>query len=189
MCGVQTRIVTAVKVTDAHDNDSPELPALLAATQDRFDVHQVTADKAYSSYQNLQTIEAAGALPLIPFREGSVMVSKSHRVRNPPAIWRKMLGYFLFQREDFCRKYNMRSNVETTFSSVKRKFGVAVRAKTFTAQTNEILCKILCHNLCVLILATYELGINAEFWKDEPGEGAAGEPAHNVLTLPTKSAG
>ena len=28
---------------------------------------------------------------------------------------------------------------------------------------NEALCKILCHNLCVLIQERHELGIDAEF--------------------------
>lgn len=28
---------------------------------------------------------------------------------------------------------------------------------------NEALCKVLCHNLCCVISAMYELGIEAEF--------------------------
>jgi hypothetical protein len=31
------------------------------------------------------------------------------------------------------------------------------------AQVNELLCKFLCHNLCVLIQSFYELGIEPEF--------------------------
>ena len=34
---------------------------------------------------------------------------------------------------------------------IKRKFGDAVRAKTDTAMRNEVLAKILCHNLCCII--------------------------------------
>jgi hypothetical protein len=30
---------------------------------------------------------------------------------------------------------------------------------------NETLCKVLCHNLVVLIHETYELGIDPVFWK------------------------
>ena len=36
--------------------------------------------------------------------------------------------------------------------------------KTDTAMTNETLCKILCHNLVVLIHEMYELGIDPVFW-------------------------
>ena len=32
------------------------------------------------------------------------------------------------------------------------------------AMTNEVLCKILCHNICCLIQAMYELGIEPTFW-------------------------
>jgi hypothetical protein len=32
-----------------------------------------------------------------------------------------------------------------------------------TAQINEALCKVLCHNLCVVIQSQHELGIDADF--------------------------
>jgi hypothetical protein len=50
---------------------------------------------------------------------------------------------------------------------IKAKFGAAVRSKLPDAQVNEVLCKILCHNLCCLIQSSYELGIDASFWADE----------------------
>lgn len=59
--------------------------------------------------------------------------------------------------------YHKRSNVESTFSAIKRKFGAAVRSKRFTAQVNEILCKVLCHNLSCLVHAMRELGIEPSF--------------------------
>jgi hypothetical protein len=55
--------------------------------------------------------------------------------------------------------------VETTFSMIKAKFGTRIRSKTPVAQVNELLCKVLCHNLCCLVQAIYELGIEPEFWK------------------------
>lgn len=35
--------------------------------------------------------------------------------------------------------------------------------QTLTAQINEALCKVLCHNLCVVIQSAHELGIEPEF--------------------------
>jgi len=49
---------------------------------------------------------------------------------------------------------------------IKAKFGGGLRSKTFTAQANEALCKILCHNLCVLIQSSYELGVESTFWTE-----------------------
>jgi hypothetical protein len=46
---------------------------------------------------------------------------------------------------------------------IKAKFGQRLRSKTLTAQINEALCKVLCHNLCVLIQSAHELGIEAAF--------------------------
>jgi hypothetical protein len=46
---------------------------------------------------------------------------------------------------------------------IKRKFGDFVRSKTDTAMTNEVLCKVLCHNLVVVIHEMAELGITPEF--------------------------
>ncbi|MBA7606118.1 hypothetical protein ES703_13257 [subsurface metagenome] len=46
---------------------------------------------------------------------------------------------------------------------VKAKFGDFVRSKDKTAQINEVLLKILCHNICVVIQDMHELGIVPQF--------------------------
>jgi transposase len=75
-----------------------------------------------------------------------------------------MFHYFQFRRDDFLQHYHKRSNVESTFSMMKRKFGDSLRSKTDVAMANETLCKILCHNLVVLIHEAHELGIDPMFW-------------------------
>jgi hypothetical protein len=40
------------------------------------------------------------------------------------------------------------------------------RSKIKTAQINEALCKVLCHNICCLIQSMYELNLRAKFWKE-----------------------
>jgi hypothetical protein len=37
-------------------------------------------------------------------------------------------------------------------------------SKTDVAMINEVLCKIVCHNICCLIQEAHELGIGTEFW-------------------------
>jgi hypothetical protein len=46
---------------------------------------------------------------------------------------------------------------------VKGKFGDAVKSKSDTGQVNEALCKVLCHNICVLIHAIHALDIEPIF--------------------------
>ena len=45
------------------------------------------------------------------------------------------------------KEYNRRSNVESGFSAIKRKYGGNVMAKKIEGQRVEILNKGICHNL------------------------------------------
>jgi hypothetical protein len=60
--------------------------------------------------------------------------------------------------------YHKRSNIESAVSALK-EIGDSVRSKTDIAIVNEVLCKILCHNICCLIQEQGELGIEPVFWK------------------------
>lgn len=60
--------------------------------------------------------------------------------------------------------YYKRPNVESAFSMMKIKFGDSLRSKGDTAMVNEALCKILCHNLVVLIHEMHELEVEPVFW-------------------------
>ena len=74
-----------------------------------------------------------------------------------------MYHYFMGNREKFLEYYHQRSNVETAYSMMKAKFGDSVRSKSDVGQINEALCKVLCHNLCVLVQAIHELRIEPAF--------------------------
>jgi transposase len=78
-----------------------------------------------------------------------------------------MLGLYLYDHDRFMEHYHKRSNVETTFSMIKSKFGEVLRSRAMTTQTNEALCKVLCHNICVIIQSMYELGIEPDFHQTE----------------------
>jgi hypothetical protein len=59
--------------------------------------------------------------------------------------------------------YDERSSIEAAYSMITGKFGSSLRSKSDTGQVNEALCKVLCHNLCVLVQAMQELGIELAF--------------------------
>ena len=71
-----------------------------------------------------------------------------------------MWHLFAYHRDAFLTRYHQRSNVETTFSMIKTKFGDSLRSKSDVGQINEVLCKVVCHNLCVLIASIRELGLS-----------------------------
>lgn len=156
MVGTKTNVITAAEVTDRNTNDSPMLPGLLNTTAQHFTVKEVSADKGYSSHKNVATIEGFGAAPLVAFKVSAVGDGKSR-------IWNKAFHYFQMNREEFLARYHRRSNVESTFSAMKRKFGDTLRSKTRRAQENELLLRVLCHNLVCLIHEIHESGASAFF--------------------------
>jgi hypothetical protein len=119
-------------------------------------VQEVVQGYLIISGDNLQTAVDPGATPYIPFKSNTTGKSGSE-------LWKKLFHYYSYKREEFLIHYHKRSNVETTFSMIKAKFGERLRSKTETAQINEALCKVLCHNLCVVIQSMYELGVAPEF--------------------------
>jgi hypothetical protein len=46
---------------------------------------------------------------------------------------------------------------------VKRKFGDSVRSKTDIAMKNEVLAKLICHNIFCVIQSAYEFGAEPIF--------------------------
>lgn len=156
MTGVKTNIVTSVKVTSELDNDCPQLPELVGKTAEHFEMREVSGDKAYLSVNNLEVINDVGARAFIPFKSNS-------QANGNGMLWKKLYHYFQLNNEDFLSHYHKRSNAETTVFMIKAKFGDAVRSKSWTAQLNEVLCKVIAHNICCLIQEMYELEISQSF--------------------------
>jgi len=61
--------------------------------------------------------------------------------------------------------YHKRSNAESVFSMMKRKFDNHLFSKSEVGQINEILCLALAHNICVLIQEYYEIDIKLDYNK------------------------
>lgn len=161
MCGVKTNVITAIEIGDKYAGDSPFLVPMVKTTAQAFTISEVSADSAYGSNNNLNTVAQFHGTPYIAFR--------SNTTGKGSAIWQQMYHLFMFQRETFLAHYHKRSNVESTFSMLKRKFGDSLRSKTDTAMLNETLCKVICHNVVVLIHEMHELGIEPTFWQ-KPAE-------------------
>jgi len=162
MCGVKTNIVTSVEISDGYANDHNYYKPLLETTAGNgFKMEEVSADKAYLSGENLLTTLRNGAVPYVPFKSNSKPSGSSYGAKS--TIWTRMYHFYMQHREEFNTHYHKRSNVETTFHMIKAKFGQRLRSKSMTAQINEALCKVLCHNLCVVIQSAHELGIDTTF--------------------------
>jgi transposase len=157
ICGVKTNIVTAVTILDRDAADCPQFKPLVEKTAENFTVLEVPADKAYLSNENLELLAGMGGTAFVPFKSNSGSGEEG-------SVWEKMFHYYQFHKEDFLKHYHARSNAESTFSMVKAKFRDSVRSKMDTAMKNEVLCKFLCHNICVVHQSHIELGIEPVFW-------------------------
>ncbi len=157
--GVKTNIITAIEITGNNGADCPQFKPLMQKTHEiGFTVKEASADKAYSSRDNLALIDDFGAVPYIPFKSNS-----TGKPRGNNHVWRKMYAMFMFNKEEFEAHYHLRSNVETTFSAWKLKFGDSIKSVNKVAQKNELLCKAIAYNITVLIHEMFELGIKPDF--------------------------
>lgn len=173
-CGVKTNIVTAVRILDRDAADCPQFIPLVKETKHGFTIDEVSADKAYASLDNFEEIAGMGAQAFIAF--------KSNTTGAVGGAFEKAFHYFQFKQDEYMQHYHKRSNVESTFSAIKRKFGDSVRSKCDFAMVNEVLCKILCHNICCLIQEQCELGVEPIFWQNEERQ-----PNTEPLLLPTSA--
>lgn len=157
--GVKTNVVVAATTTDANANDSPYLADMIERLSDDFKIEEFMADSQYSSVRNLEAIKARGAFPLIPFKVSATGASGG--------LWQRMYHYYQYHNDEFSSRYHKRSNAETAFHMIKAKFGSDVSAKTEPATHNEVLAKILCHNICCVIQSIFEFKIVPEFFPPE----------------------
>jgi len=161
--GTKTNIITSAEITPEYGADSPQFkPLAQTTTNNGFNIQEMTADKAYNSISNYTAIQELGGKAYIPYKKNITALS---RTGNKARLWRKMFHYYKLNEEEFLEHYHTRSNVESTMNMLKSKFGDSVKSKNWTAQQNELLAKILCHNIVVVIHEMYELGIEANFKK------------------------
>lgn len=156
--GNATHIIASCEVSSQHLHDSLMLEELTTETHQNFNMQELSADKGYLSDNNLQHLNGLGIKSYIPFKSNSVANNE-----KKSQIWRNAYNYFVFNQAQFLEHYHQRSNSETVFYMVKTKFGDYTKSKDDTACINEILLKVLCHNICVLISEMFELGIKPEF--------------------------
>jgi len=160
LTGNTTNIVASAIITTEHANDSPQFIPLLQDTANQgFSMLEVSADKAYNSKDNYNAVSEIGGTAYIPFKSNTSPWGNSSSQGSRAKIWRRMYHYFQLNQEEFLTHYHNRSNVETTFMSIKFKFGDCLKSRNFVAQMNELLCKLIAYNITVLISAMYELKI------------------------------
>jgi len=187
LVGIRTHAVLAVDISEGTAGDSPRFPILLEhAMKAGFQLKEVLADRAYNSRQNFTVAEDFGLTALIPFKSNQTGHSK-----GSPA-YHKMFLFFTYHREKFDEHYRDRANVEVTFGAIKQKIGETIMSRNFNAQVSELLCKLIAHNITMLIQAMYGLGVLPDFLQPKDpsrSEAALAMPAPPGLILSSNRSG
>ena len=159
LVGVRTHITTAAVASVEPVADIRMFPGLLSETRGaQFTVDEIVADGAYLGEPILESMHREGIRFYVPFRTNSIF-------HYDNSLWDQHLATFLLNQDLFAEHYHQRSQVESTFSMVKAKYGPSVRGKKPTSQANNVLCKLLANNLYVLIRSIFALGLEPEFEK------------------------
>lgn len=85
---------------------------------------------------------------------------------------KQMFHAFRAEDPDVLSRYHARSNVETVPFMIKTQFGDAVAARSVEGQKNEVLGKVLCHNLHALVMASAIFGIGTDLFVGRPNPAA-----------------
>lgn len=158
--GIKTNVICSAKVTKGAAHESPHFKSLLDDTAKVFNIKELSADSGYLSKENVKAISKKCAAPYIKGKKGVNVPNK-----NATSPWGMMLRLWKHHQMFFSERYHKRSNVESTFSMIKKKFGDFCRSKKPTSQENEILCKVVCHNSVVLAEALLSYDLKKGFLK------------------------
>lgn len=161
MVGVKSLIITAAIVTKGTKAECTDFPKLVKSTAKNFKIKEVSADCGYLSDYNLQAVEQCGGTPYILFRRNCSPIGAHIHLRSN--IWKKMINIYTDNKEYFMKKYHKRSNVESAFSSIKRKLNASLRSKDKVGQKNELLCNLIAHNLIILVHQLFESDLDIEW--------------------------
>lgn len=156
--GTMSNAVYFAIITDGTVHESPQLKFLLEGIKNKFSFQRLVADPGYLSRANADLISENGMQPIILPKKNTTSINK-----GSSGAWGKMIWFFKNNYEMFLMYYHARSNVESTFSMLKRKFGYEVRSKSMIGQTNEILARIVCLNASILGEVMLEFNLHPKF--------------------------
>jgi hypothetical protein len=135
----EDRVIYAWHLTTSRRHDGPLLPKLLEQIEGP--IGDVLGDGAYASRSNAEYVEGRGGVSYLRPRE-------NWRPRaGSPSAWQRLLRRYHGRRGGFGRCYRYRVNVEGRFSSMKRRQGAHLRARSIASQQRELGWRCVVQNL------------------------------------------
>jgi transposase len=140
LCHIQSYLWLSAQVSRGPSNDSPDFAPTVMDAATRVALDQVLADAAYDSEFHHELCRE-----LLGIRSLVVPINMRRTRKWPRGRYRRSL-----KRRFPCRVYRSRVHVESSFSQDKRQLGSALRGRSDEARAQEILLRVLVHNLMIL---------------------------------------
>src|SRR3989339_551294 len=123
---------------------------------------RILADKGYLSRKNFQFCMDRGGCAFIPFKVGKKKPSTASPKSYP--AWKFAFNLWSKCNEFYMNIYHQRSNIESVFSVIKKRFGDKVLCRTFSMRSKEIALRLIAYNLKILICYEYANANNIPLW-------------------------
>ena len=156
--GTNTQIVTGVRVLGWRSSDYEQFVPLFQRVHELFNMLTITADGAYVGRNNFEATDRWGSTLYTPFHGKHVRPPESDQ-----SAWATAYRLYYDNFDDWFPLYHRRSLVETAYSTIKRLFTETIRSEKPVAQINEMLLKVLCHNIVVIIHEMFEMDVHPFF--------------------------
>jgi hypothetical protein len=155
VCGVFSKVITAARAAPRYSGENRYFEPLLRETLALgFKLKGIAGDKNYVNKKNIRLATELRLTPYLTFKKNAVLSKKQEE--KP---WNESLLKFRGGDQEVLQRYRDRSMVETTHSSLKRKYNKYVFGVNKKAQLNEALTKVICYNICVWNRYAHRLGI------------------------------
>jgi hypothetical protein len=139
-----SRVICYAKATAGIRHDCPVFKDILSNSVKLFDLKYCLGDAGYLSKDNYILCEDHGIKAFLNFKKNNT----SSKGRS--ALWKQQIDIWRNKPKIWHESYRFRVLVESTFSTIKRKFGNYLRSKNQSSRDVEMLLKCLCYNLCVI---------------------------------------
>lgn len=140
LCHTRSYLWLAAEVSRGPSNDSPDFAPTVMEAATRVALDQVLADAAYDSERHHEFCRRLLGIRSLVTPINMRRTRKWPRGRHRRALKRRFPRHV----------YAQRVHVESSFSQDKRQLGSALRARSDEARHQELLLRVVVHNLLIL---------------------------------------
>jgi hypothetical protein len=118
---------------------------------------EVYADRMYCTRKNYVYCKKLGGTFYSPFKINAIAY------KNDPIEWLEKFKLYDEKPDEFYAHYDGRSMAESAIFSIKAKLSQNIRSRNKIAQENEVLIKVLLHNIFLLSRLNHYLPLEIDF--------------------------